>query len=116
MKEFQPRPLHELVAERAAREAAGARERLAGLDVAILDLDLPDGNGNLEVVAGSLVTLQAAADRPLARAWIEYQPDPKYADLSAFLGPLGQRQPVIAGSLAAAGQRPRRWKSARRGV
>jgi hypothetical protein len=66
--------------------------------------DLPDGNGNLEVVAGSVVSLQAAADRPLAGAWIEYQPDPKYADLSAFLGPLGQRQPVVAASLAAAGQ------------
>lgn len=49
--------------------------------------DLPDGSGNVEAVAGTVVTLRAAADRPLARAWIEYMPEQRYVDLSAFLGP-----------------------------
>jgi hypothetical protein len=49
--------------------------------------DLPDGSGNVEAVAGAVVTLRAAADRPLARAWIEYLPETRYIDLSAFLGP-----------------------------
>ncbi len=39
------------------------------------DLDLPDGSGNVEAVVGTLVTLRAAADRALARAWIEYRPE-----------------------------------------
>jgi hypothetical protein len=39
--------------------------------------DLPEGTGNVEGVAGTTATLRAAADRPLARAWIEYQPETK---------------------------------------
>lgn len=37
--------------------------------------NLPAGQGNLDVVAGTVVTLRATVDRPLKRAWIEYQPE-----------------------------------------
>ena len=36
---------------------------------------LPPGTGNVDTVVGTVVTLRAAADRPLVRAWVEYQPE-----------------------------------------
>jgi hypothetical protein len=36
---------------------------------------LADGTANVNAVAGTLVTLRAAANVPLRSAWIEYQPD-----------------------------------------
>lgn len=36
------------------------------------DLELPDGTTSIEVLAGSQVTLRAATDLPIARAWLEY--------------------------------------------
>ncbi|HZT82574.1 MAG TPA: hypothetical protein VFA26_20260, partial [Gemmataceae bacterium] len=64
---------------------------------------LPDGTGNAEAVAGTVVRLRAAADRPLARAWIEHQPETSHAALSAFLGSLASRHgPDAAATLAGA--------------
>jgi hypothetical protein len=66
--------------------------------------DLPDGAGNVEAVAGTVVSLRAAADRPLARAWIEHQPEPRGISAAAFLGPLGADHTAAVWSLTAAGQ------------
>src|SRR5262249_36949994 len=35
---------------------------------------LQPGNGNVDAVYGTVVTIHAAADRPLARAWVDFQP------------------------------------------
>jgi hypothetical protein len=37
--------------------------------------DAPDGAGSIECVAGTQVTLRAATDRPLERAWLEFPPE-----------------------------------------
>lgn len=39
-------------------------------------LDLPDGGGHIEGVTGTLVTLRAAVDRPVIRAWVQLATDP----------------------------------------
>ena len=46
---------------------------------------LPAGNGNIDAVSGTIVPLRAAADRPLRRAWIEYQPETPQAPAGVFL-------------------------------
>jgi hypothetical protein len=51
--------------------------------------NLPAGTGNIDTVAGTIVTLKAAADRPLRRAWIEYQPELPQTPAALFLSPLG---------------------------
>jgi hypothetical protein len=51
------------------------------------------GTGNIDAVAGTVVTLRAAADRPLRRAWIEYQPEVAQAPAALFLAPLGSVVP-----------------------
>lgn len=51
--------------------------------------DTPDGTGHVEAVAGTEVQFRAAVDRPIARAWIEYRPDPSVVTPTAFLSPLG---------------------------
>jgi hypothetical protein len=55
--------------------------------------DLPGGTGNIEAVAGTLVSLRAATDRPVALAWIEYRPEQLLIGHAAFLGPLGTLDP-----------------------
>jgi hypothetical protein len=70
----------------------------------LLPSDLPDGSGNVEAVAGTVVTLRAAADRPLARAWIEFQPEPRGVTMAAFLAPLGAHTTAQALALTAAGE------------
>jgi hypothetical protein len=65
--------------------------------------DLPPGNGNVEAVSGTDVVLRARADRPLARAWLEYLPELPSADLAAFLAPLGADGTLAAATLAAGG-------------
>lgn len=65
--------------------------------------DLSDGTGVIDAIAGTLVQVRAAADRPLARAWIEYD-EPRFLKVAAFLGALGASHPVEAGALAVAGQ------------
>jgi hypothetical protein len=37
---------------------------------------LPAGSGNVDAVIGTTVTVRAATDRPLARAWVELRPEP----------------------------------------
>ncbi len=51
--------------------------------------DLPDGAGTIEAVAGTRVVIRAAADRPLARAWIELRPESSVLPIAAGLAPLG---------------------------
>ena len=51
--------------------------------------DLPDGSGNIEAVAGTYVHWQAATDRPVARAWIEYRPEQSALGPAVALGGLG---------------------------
>jgi hypothetical protein len=53
------------------------------------DLDLPDGSGNIDAVAGTHVFFRAATDRRLANAWLEYRPDHPLAKSAAYLAPLG---------------------------
>jgi hypothetical protein len=66
--------------------------------------ELSPGSANIEAVAGTRVVLRARADRPLARAWIEYRPAAVGADVSAFLGPLGAGDVLAATALHAAGR------------
>src|SRR5207245_7698886 len=35
-------------------------------------VDAPDGASSVEAVAGTRITLRAATDRPLSRAWLEF--------------------------------------------
>jgi hypothetical protein len=61
---------------------------------------LSPGVGNMDLFAGTVVTLRAAADRPLARAWVMYQPELAGTSLSASLSPVGRDSPLPAlGSL-----------------
>jgi hypothetical protein len=61
---------------------------------------LPPGSRTLKGVAGTVVTLRAAADRPLSRAWVDYQPELRETLLAAFLAPVGSEHPL--GGLASA--------------
>ncbi len=59
--------------------------------------ELPEGNGDVVdplAVAGTRATFRAAADRPLSRAWLEFQPDLDQTDLLAFLAALGGSVPA----------------------
>lgn len=60
---------------------------------------LAPGIGNVELTAGSVVTLRAACDRPLRRARIEYQPEVQGTVQAAALAALGIEHPL--GALAA---------------
>lgn len=55
---------------------------------------LPPGQGNLEVVAGTVVRFRAAADRPLKRAWIEYQPEQPGTNPAACLAAFASQDPL----------------------
>src|SRR5262249_46774581 len=68
--------------------------------------DAPDGASSIEAVAGTEVTLRAATDRPLSRAWLEIPAElAPSLSLSAFLTGLGSRQPLaLAAALAVAGR------------
>jgi hypothetical protein len=61
--------------------------------------DLPDGSGKVDAVNGTLVTLRAAANRPLSAAWIEFRPEPPNAEADLLLAPAGFGDPL--GALAA---------------
>src|SRR5262245_19352648 len=58
-------------------------------------VDLPDGGGLIECVAGTRVTLRAATDRPVTRAWIGFRPDQPGLRLVPALATLGAN-PEIA--------------------
>jgi hypothetical protein len=66
--------------------------------------DLPDGSGNVEAVAGTRVTLRAATDRTVARAWVEYRPEPALVGPAAFLGSLASLDPVGVSAALVCGQ------------
>lgn len=66
--------------------------------------DLPDGSGNIDAVAGTVVAWRAGADRPVARAWIEYRPEPAAVEPAAFLGALGSVHPLGLLATAAGGR------------
>jgi hypothetical protein len=69
---------------------------------------LSPGTGNIDAVAGTFARLRARADRPLKRAWIEYQPDEPTAVTPSFLGHLGAECVGAAVSLCAA---DRAWRA-----
>src|SRR5262249_44486782 len=52
-------------------------------------IDLPDGSGVIECVAGTRVTIRAATDRPVARAWIAFRPGQSMLRVLPALSPLG---------------------------
>src|SRR5205823_2343323 len=57
--------------------------------------DAPDGASSIEAVAGTHVTLRAATDRPLARAWLEFPGELNVPlTLAAHLNPLGGSDPL----------------------
>ena len=58
--------------------------------------EIPSGTGNLDVLAGTVVTLRAAADRPLSRAWVSYQPEAPGTLQAAALAPVGIGDPLSA--------------------
>jgi hypothetical protein len=58
------------------------------------DSDLPEGSGNIEAVAGTQVSFRAATDRSVARAWIEYRPEPAVTLPAAGLSFLGINHPA----------------------
>jgi hypothetical protein len=64
---------------------------------------LPDGTASIDAVAGTHVTLRAATDRPIARAWLEYQPDQPAVKLACFLAPFGAIHATQAVALTASG-------------
>jgi hypothetical protein len=55
---------------------------------------LLEGSGNLDVVAGSQVTLRAATDRPIQHAWVEFKPLLPGAREALLLAGLGPRHPL----------------------
>jgi hypothetical protein len=61
---------------------------------------LSPGKGNIDAVVGTIARLRARADRPLRRAWIEYQPEEPTVVLgdilTLFAGGLPWWQPVPA--------------------
>jgi hypothetical protein len=63
------------------------------------ETDLPDGSGKVDAVNGTVVTLRAAANRPLSAAWIEFRPEPQTAAAELLLAPAGFGDPF--GALAA---------------
>jgi hypothetical protein len=66
-------------------------------------LKLLPGTRDLEVMAGTNVVLRAKADRPLAQAWIEFQPDNALAAPASVLSFFGQTGPLQAVAQAAIG-------------
>jgi hypothetical protein len=50
---------------------------------------LSPGTGNIDAVVGTTIHLRARADRPLRRAWIEYQPEEPNAVLGDLLALFG---------------------------
>jgi hypothetical protein len=65
--------------------------------------DLPDGGGSVECVTGTLVSVRAATDRPVVRAWVELVADPPRPVVAAGLLGLGAVRPLGAVGLTATG-------------
>jgi hypothetical protein len=65
---------------------------------------VPEGTGNLDVIAGTSVILRAATDQPIARVWVEFKPLLAGAREALVLAPLGTQiggiEPTITQGLA----------------
>ncbi|HEX5273031.1 MAG TPA: hypothetical protein VFW33_21185, partial [Gemmataceae bacterium] len=70
----------------------------------VADIDLEPGSGKVVAVNGSVVTLRAAADRPLAAAWVEFRPEPPSVHADLLLSPLAGGDPFAGLALASAGR------------
>ncbi|MFN4260219.1 MAG: hypothetical protein ACK4RK_13060, partial [Gemmataceae bacterium] len=68
-------------------------------------LNLPPASSDAEAVLGTRVEWRAAVDRPLARVWLEWQPDRPDVIPAAILFPLAGEHPLAAAgwNLASAG-------------
>jgi hypothetical protein len=64
--------------------------------------NLPDGSGNIDAVRGTRAIFTARTDRPIRRAWLEYQPEAPAVKPAALTGLLGASQPLEIVSLSAA--------------
>jgi DNA repair exonuclease SbcCD ATPase subunit len=64
-------------------------------------LPLPEGSGKVDAVNGTVVTLRAAANRPLSAAWIEFRPEPPSVSTDLLLSPLASSDPVGAAATLA---------------
>jgi len=62
----------------------------------LLSIELPDGSGIIECVCGTSVTIRAATDRPVARAWIGYRPENATLKLLSSLSPLGANSEITS--------------------
>jgi hypothetical protein len=61
----------------------------------LLAQSLPDGLGNIEAVAGTGISLSAAVDRPLVRAWLAFPREREPAiPVAAWLAAVGSWQPL----------------------
>jgi hypothetical protein len=71
------------------------------------DLESPQkrapGSGTVEGVAGTRVKLRGAADRALARVWVEYRPTAQLVTEGSYLAALGPRHPIDTLALLAGG-------------
>lgn len=56
--------------------------------------ELREGSGIIDCVAGTRVTLRAATDRPIARAWIAFRPDQPKLVLVPMLASIGAGDPL----------------------
>jgi hypothetical protein len=65
---------------------------------------LSPGVGRIEAIAGTRAVLRAAADRPIAHAWLSYRPTEPLVGLGSLLGPVGVPAPIEAAAAAVAGQ------------
>jgi hypothetical protein len=63
---------------------------------------LPDGFGNIDAVRGTRAIFTARTDRPIRRAWIEFQPEAPPVKPAALIGLLGPALPLGMLSLSAA--------------
>src|SRR5262249_28392019 len=70
---------------------------------------LTPGVGNIDAIAGTVVTLRARADRPLKRAWIAYQPEAREMPIGVALGTLGSNH--LVGLLAGMALGQEVWQS-----
>ena len=71
--------------------------------------ELPAGSGNIDGVAGTHVMLKGAANRRIARVWVEHRPVNAGVMEASYLSTLGPRHPVetlalLAGSYAVWGR------------
>jgi hypothetical protein len=57
---------------------------------------LPAGTGNLDVLAGTHVTLRAGTDVPVIKAWVEFKPVAPFTKEVLRLAPVGAPGPVAA--------------------